>query len=303
MMRRALFLLFVVISVLVVRDARAGEPPAGAPRGPVVWKDEWPRFSAWEGATTLGATAIGFVMQRKFPDPSDANFSADFPILDPTARYLFRGRSKKIQDAFGHYSDIGFRMMAFFPYVVDAGAVALGVHHNPDVAAQMALIDIQALTLSGATQFLASRIVARQRPYVQDCDPVTGKTFSRDCGGTNDWKSFFSGHAAAAFTSAGLMCVHHQHIPLWGGGAVDAWACTWAVGVATATGLFRVVADAHHASDVLVGAGVGWLYGYVMPRFMHYTKGRLDPKARMLRFTPTFSQIADGGMLSLSGIF
>jgi hypothetical protein len=301
-MRAAPLLLFGAVMV-AAEDAHAGEPSIAARPGPVVWKDEWPRFSAWEGATTLGATAVSFVMELKVKDPSEANFNYELPLLDPGVRYLLRGRTNHVQDTFGLYSDLGFRMMAFFPYIVDSGIVALGIHHNPDVAAQMALIDLQALTLSGATQFLAARIVARQRPYVQDCNEA-GKTFTRDCGGTNDWKSFFSGHAAGAWTTAGLVCVHHQHIPLYGGGPVEAWACTWAMGVALATGLFRVVADAHYPSDVLMGAGIGWFYGYLMPKFMHYTPNGLAAKTGApVAVVPSFTPIHDGGMLSFGGRF
>lgn len=270
---------------------------AAAPPGKVEWKDEWKRFTAWEAAGTLAATAGTFVVERRLGEPSGPHVVVEVPIIDPGARYLFRGRTKKVQDVFGTYSDLGFRMMAFFPYVVDVGAVALGVHQSPDVAAQMALIDAQALTLSGLTQFLVVRAVARQRPYVQDCD-AEGRTITRECGGSNDYKSFFSGHAAAAFTSAGLTCVHHQHLPLYGGGTAEAWACTWAVTVAAATGLFRIVADAHYATDVLAGAGVGWFYGYVMPKLLHYRA-----PSRVFAWAPSFAPTAGGGFVTVGRAF
>ncbi len=277
---------------------------AAAPPGRVEWKDEWPRFSAMEAAATLAATAGSFVVERRLDEPSGPHVVSEVPVIDPGARWLFRGRTKKVQDVFGTYSDIGFRMMAFFPYVVDVGAVALGVHRNPDVAAQMALIDAQALTLAGITQLVVVRAVARQRPYVQDCSP-DGHTITRTCGGSNDYKSFFSGHAAAAFTSAGLTCVHHQNIPLYGGGPVEAWACTWAVGVAAATGLFRIVSDAHYATDVLAGAGIGWFYGYVMPKLIHYRNGTRTARApaSLLRWIPSFAPTGDGGFVSVGGAF
>ncbi|MDF2696666.1 MAG: uncharacterized protein K0S65_5049, partial [Labilithrix sp.] len=206
-MRSLLVALMAMTMLALTSPASADELPIAAARSSKVkWHPEWPRFSAWEGALTAAATAGVYIAERRLPDPDYARVNFEVPILDPGVRSLLRGRSTNIQYGFSRYSDIGFRMMAFFPYVVDDGIAALLVHRNPDVAAQLFLIDIQALTLSGATQLLLSRAVGRVRPYVQDC--VNGATFSRECGTNTDYKSFYSGHAAGAFTSAGLVCVH-----------------------------------------------------------------------------------------------
>ena len=301
-MRRAFVALFFFAFVVLFGRPASATPPA-APNDKVEWKDgQWPRVTAWEAGATVAATGLTFLVERRLPEPSHTRLDFEVPVLDPGARYLLRGRSKRVQDAFGHYSDVGFRMMAFFPYVVDVGVAALGVHRNPDVAAQMALIDLQALTLSGFTQLIASRLAGRARPYAQDCNPETLKTITRDCGGENDNKSFYSGHSAAAFTSAGLTCVHHEHLPLYGGGPVERWACVWALSVASFTGIARIVGDAHYASDVIFGAGVGWFYGYVMPKLLHYKSGKLEPKERkagQLMWLPSFNALDGGGVLSI----
>lgn len=289
------FLLLATSSALVALapTASAGEPAK------VAWHDEWPRFSGWEGALTLAGTAGVFVAERRLADPPEARVTFEVPLLDPGVRWLLRGRTENVRDAFADYSDVGFRMMAFFPYVVDVGFASLLLHRNPDVAAQLFLIDAQALTLSGATQLFVSRLVGRQRPYVQDCES-RDPTIDR-CGTRNDFKSFYSGHSAGAFTTAGLVCNHHQHLPLFGGGPVEAWACTWALGAATLTGIARIVYDAHYASDVLVGAGIGWFYGYVMPKWMHFRDG--GPMGRLGRWTPTLAPTGDGAVLSAVGTF
>jgi hypothetical protein len=322
-MTRWLFVLFVLVIACLPATARAGEPSIAAPRSSKVeWHEEWPRFSAWEGALTFAATVGVYVAERRLPDPDYSRLTFEVPILDPGARYLLRGRTKNVRDAFQEYSDVGFRMMAFLPYVVDVGASALVAHRNPDVAAQLMLIDIQALTLSGATQLLLSRAAGRERPYVQDCPPgrvgeaIDGASSSSSttavavrCGTNTDFKSFYSGHAAGAFTSAGLVCLHHQNLPLFGGGPIETWACTWALGVATLTGVARIVYDAHYASDVIVGAGVGWFYGYVMPKLMHFRGGSLVTgpptklKSMLQTFSPSLLPTADGAVVSASGIF
>ncbi len=309
-----------VATWLGAANARASEPSLAAPRGPVEWKPSWRRFSANEGVATIGLTVGSYILERRLDNPGHALLPGAVPLLDDPVRWALRGRDAKTQIAFERISDLGYRGMALFPYVVDVGIVALGVHRNADVAAQMALIDAQSLTLAGVTQLFASRVLGRERPYEQDCRGPGSRTTSRECLSAADHKSFYSGHTAAAFTSAGLVCVHHQYIPLYGGGAPDAWACTWALTVATATGFLRLGTDAHWASDVIVGAGVGWLYGYLMPRFMHYDTpasrarrraggaaaalgplGEPGHDPRRILWTPTFTPVADGGVIGLTG--
>ena len=80
---------------------------------------------------------------------------------------------------------------------------------------------------------------------------------------------------------------------------------TWAVSVATLTGVFRIVSDSHYLSDVFVGAGVGWFYGYIMPKLLHYKDGPLEPRDRKndVLWMPSFSPVADGGVLSVGAVF
>jgi membrane-associated phospholipid phosphatase len=53
-------------------------------------------------------------------------------------------------------------------------------------------------------------------------------------------------------------------------GEQNAWA-VWATGVplAVATGYLRIAADKHYASDVLVGATFGALFGAGVPLLLH----------------------------------
>ena len=52
--------------------------------------------------------------------------------------------------------------------------------------------------------------------------------------------SFTSGHTLMSFAGAGLTCVHHMHLPLYGGGLPDSLACAAAIGLAHAEGFLRV---------------------------------------------------------------
>jgi membrane-associated phospholipid phosphatase len=88
--------------------------------------------------------------------------------------------------------------------------------------------------------------------------------------GRNANKSFVAGHVAAVTTMAALTCVHHQHLPLYGGGVADLAPCVLMIGASGFEGVARMVADKHWASDVLLGWTVGALSGYVVPSLMHY---------------------------------
>ncbi|MEO8876476.1 MAG: phosphatase PAP2 family protein, partial [Polyangiaceae bacterium] len=98
----------------------------------------------------------------------------------------------------------------------------------------------------------------------------SGKPLFNHCDHVGDDASFYSGHAAATMTMAGATCVHHQHLPLYGGGFPDLLPCLVMLGMSGATGIGRIVADRHYASDVVVGWGFGFASGYVLPSILHY---------------------------------
>jgi membrane-associated phospholipid phosphatase len=281
-----------------------GSPSAAraAPPGPVVWQPDWPRFQWWEAGATVGLT-LGSLYAAKLDGPDHASWTGGI-LLDVPIRNGIRG-DEHVRFAAKQYSDVGYRVATLFPYVVDAGIVALGVHQNPDVAFQMFLIDVEALTLTAVVTVVTERTVGRQRPFARACQ-------GEDCASAESNRSFYSGHAAATFTSAGLTCAHHQNIPLYGGGPADAWACVWALSLATTTGFFRVVADNHYASDVVVGAAVGLASGYLLPSWLHYGLGhaKRDLPARSGRaatgrpFLMPIAQRYEGGAgIGIGGVF
>jgi membrane-associated phospholipid phosphatase len=76
--------------------------------------------------------------------------------------------------------------------------------------------------------------------------------------------SFWSGHTSLAFSlavSAGSVASirGYSEAPL-------IWATT--LSLAAATGYLRIAADRHYATDVLTGAAVGTIIGYIWPRYV-----------------------------------
>ena len=276
----------------------------------VEWNPEWSRVRLVEGGAILALTFASIEINAA-PYANHAHWSK--PILfDDAARSFFKSDSYDTQKLAAALSDQLYFGMVLAPYVIDNYIVALGVHQNADVALQMTLIDMQSLGLSGVVALGAEHAVGRSRPYVQDCGPgpnAPDKVGYNHCDGVGDFQSFMSGHAAATFTMAGLTCAHHQHLPLYGGGFADVMACATMIALASTTGILRMVADRHWASDVMTGTAVGILSGYVLPEWLHYGFG--DSRKRVkTTFQTSFGYIAPvpqmyagGGGLGVVGVF
>ncbi|MBX3228919.1 MAG: phosphatase PAP2 family protein [Labilithrix sp.] len=265
-MKRVAFAAAVALT-LVSKDARADQEKT------VQWNDAWPRARWWEVVNVFALTG-GSALINQAPAQPEANWKGPI-LLDAPARRLFRATTFIGQKRAAVLSDYLYRGMVVTPYVVDNFIAALGVHQNADVALQMTLIDMQSLGLSGVITLGLQHMIGRQRPYVSGCKTADGTDdagFSY-CGGADDFKSFWSGHTAAMFTMAGLTCVHHQHLPLYGGGAPDALACAVMTGLAGVGSVMRVVSDRHWLSDVLFGGALGMFNGYVVPLLLHYGVG------------------------------
>lgn len=300
---RVLALVALVIAAWIggISDARADDPPKPRRKNEVYWHDEWPKFSWSEALISVAVTARNFDLEKALDGPKEATVEFYVPLMDRELRSALVPESLGLRRKYGQISDIGYKALVFAPYAIDVSLV-LAVHRNPEVAAQLFLIDFEVLTLAAATQLLVSRLVGRERPYVRDvCKP------GEECGG-GPYRSLLSGHTMASFTAAGLMCAHHEMLPIFGGGAPDTWACVWAVSVASVTGFLRIPADEHWTSDVLMGAAVGWAYGYWLPKLLHFrkpkdTKGDGTRASGMTWLPALLPHGGDGGVLSVTGTF
>lgn len=303
---RQIFSAFFAVSVVLFATdgARADDAKAPRRRNEVYWHDEWSKFTWNEALISAAVTVHNFSLEKALDGPKEATVEFYVPLMDKEWRSLLVETDLSRRQAYARLSDIGYKGLVFAPYAIDV-ALTLAVHRNPEVAAQLFLIDFEVFTLAAATQMLISRLVGRARPYVVDVC-ADGKP----CPG-GPYRSLVSGHTMAAFTAAGLMCLHHEMLPIFGGGLPDKWACAWAVSVASATGLLRLPADEHWMSDILMGAGLGFFYGYFVPKWLHFHKPLGDTKngggksASTFRMMPTFAPSTEGGggVLSLTGTF
>ncbi len=225
------------------------------------------RFPELVGTGIIAAGALPFAIL-----PSVGNSFTTPSAFDESVLRAVRLRSPRARNTARDVSDLLLTVSITYPFFVDALAAAYLKHHSPDVASQMVQMDLEAIAVNAFLSSLISNVTGRERPYGRLCavDPALQ---SFDCSSTSRDRSFFSGHSSTAFTSAGLVCSHHFHLNLFGGGAPDAIACATSLLAAGATASLRVLADQHYASDVLVGSAVGAALGFGLPWLLHYRGG------------------------------
>jgi membrane-associated phospholipid phosphatase len=118
----------------------------------------------------------------------------------------------------------------------------------------------EALLFQSGLTFMLKSLVARTRPFVYNDDPAIQPEkkliiYAR--------RSFPSAHASTAFTSAVFLgSVYSRLNP---NSSARPWI--WAGGLAGAsiTGISRILAGQHFPTDVLAGAAIGALTGWVVP--------------------------------------
>ncbi|MBW2456794.1 MAG: phosphatase PAP2 family protein, partial [Deltaproteobacteria bacterium] len=172
-------------------------------------------------------------------------------------------------------SDVLLTTLTTYPVMFDALVLANWYHDRPDVAWNMAIIDIETMAIVASLQQLTNIVTHRERPYGSECGSDI-EDQSQDCDGNNRFYSLFSGHASQSFTSAALTCSHHMNLPLYGGGAVEAVPCVAGFSLATFTAALRVYSDRHYFSDVVLGAAVGTTAGFVVPWLYYGSSGGAD---------------------------
>lgn len=111
------------------------------------------------------------------------------------------------------------------------------------------------------TQVL-KRTIGRARPYVVGDSIPYDVSFFRRFGAGQDYRSFPSGHTAAAFAAATSLAIETSRRSPATRGYIGAAAYS----VAAFTGFARVYHDKHWATDVVAGALIGSLAAHAVER-------------------------------------
>lgn len=233
-----------------------------------LWRQHWPTFSAWEGAATIAA-GVGTGALFMLEPPKDARWEGG-NWFDDAVRDGMRLESADARKKVRAAGDMPYFAAPVIPLIIDPLVAAWVARGDAKAAINLELMGLEAFSYAGLLSFVSTRTSLRQRPDSSECwrEHPDGK------GCDVDTESFWSGHTSIAAASAGLVCANHSYMPLWGHKVADVGACVLATTGALATGVSRLAADRHYATDVAAGFGVGFGVGYAVPTRLHYTRGK-----------------------------
>lgn len=245
-------------------EAEAPEPAREHERAPA-WRSGFRSFSVGNYIAAGLSGGLALTLSLVWDNPTTPNWTRRNGFDTGVADQL-RASRDDAQHRAGIASDVLLWTLTAYPFA-DALGAALGTAGDGEVALQLALIDAQAHAFAMLLAVVVKRSVARERPFARDCG---GPTPHFSCTSADVHQSFYSGHTAMAFTSAGLACAHHRAVDLYSRPRAGRWACAMSMAAAATVGTLRIVADEHYLSDVLVGASVGLLSGFGFATLYHY---------------------------------
>jgi hypothetical protein len=208
--------------------------------------------------------------KRDLFDASDAVLAAGFVAATAAAAPADRWFTRQLQDDARQANRALNRGATVFRIVGHPGGmIAGGTMYIAGLASSdrrledLGLHSVESIVLAHVITGTVKVVVGRARPFVSRDNARNFKFFRglKD----DDYRSFPSGHATAAFAFASLISAETSH---W-------WPDTrWVVGpvmygAATLTGVSRMYNNQHWASDVLAGAAVGTLAGIKLFRYQH----------------------------------
>ncbi len=269
---------------------------------PLAWNPAWPTFRPIE--YYVAGAGLGASIAAQIARPRPKHWQGGV-LFDEGFRKVARPGAYYARQTAEDASDVLLSLVISYPFAVDALGVAWWYRGSDQVAAQMALINTEALTISMGLQSVATVIGSRERPYGRTCGGELDAQ-SVDCTSSNRHRSYFSGHTSVAFVGASLTCTHHAYLQLYGGGTPDTVVCVSGLALAGLTGFFRIMGDRHYATDVLSGAVIGSATGFLVPWLLHYRGGAgraaqaaEGPKHSGLSLYP----IASPGLFGVGGSF
>ena len=251
---------FVLIGVAAA--ASAAHAQVGEEESPLQWDDGWRVREPWDwlAAGVLGAGALTIALTAE----SDEGFWVRENALDQAVHRRLHARTARGRRVASILSDVTQALVVTPALFADLG---LAARADRELASRLGGVSALAFATSMFLMTGAKYGFRRERPEGRRCAEGDDE---EDCGGGSRYRSFFSGHSAMAFTAASLSCTYHLRMPLYGARARDIAACSTAMGFAAVTALLRIVAEKHHFSDVVVGAIVGFLSGFLLPTSLYF---------------------------------
>ncbi len=275
-------------------------PPARAQDlEPLQWSPHWARVHPASYAVTGAAIGSALFMEYLWRSGPEARVRG-FVLFDEPVHDALMAGDREGRERAATVSDVLLGAMLAWP-IVDSLAVAGLVYQSSDVAWQLTMITAESYAANFLIGTLVKHLVGRERPHGMRCTLEDRLEDPARCGPEGRLRSFLSGHSSSAFDAAGLVCVNHAYLPLYGGGAGDYVACGAALLTASIIATLRIIADRHYATDVIAGALLGLATGFLLPFLLHY---QWDPSDH---HPPTIGATAIGltsaPIVSLGGSF
>ena len=260
-------ILFVTLALSATRPASAqeAEEPSATGRGDggataAASRVDDPDLEWWPWLATVPLLATTLVVDVAVP--SDAPRWSRFGPMDRAfsswARDTIEGRRRAARA-----SDIFLLATAAAP-LVDAISWNQAGTSRSRVTYRLLTVDSLGFALQGLLSVSLKHALRRPRPYVASCE--ADPAHDPGCDSSSRFQSFTSGHAAAAFTGAALVCAHQR---LRGRTLLGHIECATALAFASFTGALRIVAERHYVSDVIGGALIGLISGYLLPLLLY----------------------------------
>lgn len=276
-MRRWAFFCCAVAATLFAARAWGDED------GRLAWDESRPRFRPAEYVAT-GVVGIAAMAEYTWLPAQRQPHWVGGILFDDAVRNALRVRSPAALTTVWALADATGVTETVVVVGVDSALVPL-LRGSFDTAWQLTWMDFESYAYGSVVTFSLYDSVGRARPSYADCQ--------RDPSGPgcriSPTASFPSGHTAEAFISAGLSCVHHAYVPVYGNATLDALACARDVGLATADGVLRIMGDRHYTTDVIAGAALGFSFGYGLPWLLHYAHRR-SPQVPSVTVAPMIEQ-------------
>lgn len=232
------------------------------------WDEDVPRFRVSEYVATGILGAAGIAMYTWLPDQREPHWTGGI-LFDDAVRNAIRVRSPSALPTVWAFSDAVDVAVVVLAVGVDSLAVPF-LRGSGDVALQLGLMDAESFAMASVVTFSLYDSIGRARPSYADCQ---SNPSGPGCD-ISPTASFPSGHAAEAYTAAGVSCANHLHVPIYGSKLLDGLACGRDLLLATADGVLRIMGDRHYATDILAGGVIGFGLGYGLPTVLHFGMSR-----------------------------
>ena len=218
------------------------------------------------------AQAVGFSSALIFDslyDPGSESRLTGPALFDAEVRGGLRAGTTDDRERAASLSDVLLAGLLLWPAIDSLAIAGLG-HQSSDVSWQLTVMTAEVVAADFLVSTFIKALVHRERPHGLDCSGEDREARSGRCSTDGRNRSFYSAHASSAFSSAGVICMAHAHLPLYGDVGADAFACGGAILTASIVGVLRMIADRHWATDVITGAILGLATGLLLPYALHF---------------------------------